>query len=531
MLLWITLVAVVLMGSALTSGIVDRAPLSYPMVFLVLGLILGGGALSVVSIGPQSPALDGLATVSLSLVLFLDAVTIDVDELRREWRVPSLVLGPVTIMTLVGVAVVAHLLLSLTWVQSLLLGAALASTDPIVVRDVVRNEAVPRSVRRALTIEAGMNDIVVLPVVLILIAVRQSSLHGVVDWIHFLASLLLLSPLVGTITGGVGAWLMGRADAQFSIRREYQAMYGLGLVLAAYAVAQLVGGDGFLAAFFAGFAVNVFDVTLCDCFLDFGSVTAEMAMLLTFLLFGAALSTLIGTVALIPVLGLAAILVLVIRPLSVLFVFQRAKVSNMARAFIGWFGPRGLSSLLLILLVGQAGLPEGNRLLVITGIVVLVSVIVHGVSATPLSAWYGRTVAQAALALPEEREGSASGLFKRDANDMPRISPDELAVLLERPQPPVVLDVRRRGQYNADAGQIPGSIRVLPDQAPAWASKADRTRPVVTYCTCSHETTSGRVARQLQELGFDAAALTGGYEAWRESYPIEPKPTEVARAS
>ncbi len=483
MLLWITLVAVVLLGAALMSGIVDRAPLSYPMLFLVLGLVLGPGTLGIMAIGPRSPALDALATVSLSLVLFLDAVALEVDELRREWRVPFLALGPVTVLTLLGVAAVAHLFLALSWVQSLLLGAALASTDPIVVRDVVRNEGIPRAVRRTLTIEAAMNDVVVLPVVLVLIAVSQASLHGFLAWLGFLASLLLLSPVVGIAVGGGGAWLMGRADARFNIRREYQAMYGLGLVLAAYAVAQLVGGDGFLAAFFAGFAVNIFDVTLCDCFLDYGSVTAEMAMLLTFLLFGAALSTLLGTVPLLPALGLAAITIVAIRPLAILLVFMRATLSNTARAFIGWFGPRGLSALLLILLVVQAGLPAGDRLLAITGMVVLVSVIVHGVTATPFSRWYGRKVARARRTLPEEREGSAGGLFRDEAAAIPRITPDELAARLAGARPPLVLDVRSRSEYDAGDDQIPGSVRVLPDQIGDWAGTADRTRPVVTYCT------------------------------------------------
>ena len=483
MLLWITLVAVVLLGAALASGIVDRAPLSYPMLFLVLGLALGSSALGLIAVGPRTPALDALATVSLALVLFLDAVTLEVDELRREWRVPFLALGPVTMLTLLGVASAAHLFLAVSWVPSLLLGAALASTDPIVVRDVVRHEQIPRPVRRALTIEAAMNDVVVLPVVLILIAISQASLHGPLAWLGFLASLLLLSPVVGLVVGGVGAWLMGRADARFSIRREYQALYGLGLVLAAYAVAQLVGGDGFLAAFFAGLAVNIFDVTLCDCFLDYGAVTAEMAMLLTFLLFGAALSTLLGAVPVLPALGLAAVTIAVIRPLAIGLVFLRARLSTTARAFIAWFGPRGLSALLLILLVVQAGLPAGDHLLAITGLVVLVSVIVHGVTATPFSQWYGRRVVQAKRTLPEEQEGSASGLFQEEAATVPRISPDELARCLAGAQPPVVLDVRRRAEYDADAGQIPGSVRVLPDQIGAWASTADRTRPVVTYCT------------------------------------------------
>ena len=483
MLLWMTLVAVVLLGAALLSGIVDRAPLSYPMLFLLLGLVLGHGSPAIIAVGPRTPALDALATVSLALVLFLDAVTLEVDELRREWRVPLLALGPVTVLTLLGVATVAHLLLALPWAPSLLLGAALAATDPIVVRDVVRNDGIPRAVRRALTIEAATNDVVVLPVVLTLIALSRASLHGPLAWLGFLASLLLLSPVVGLAVGSGGAWLMGRADARFNIRREYQSMYGLGVVLAAYALAQLVGGDGFLAAFFAGLAVNIFEVTLCDCFLDYGAVTAEMAMLLTFLLFGAALSPLLGTVPLLPTLGLAAVTLVVIRPLAIGLVFLRARLSNTARAFIGWFGPRGLSALLLILLAVQAGLSTGNRLLAITGMVVLVSVIVHGVTATPVSQWYGRRVARAQQILPEEREGSVGGLFQEEAAAVPRISADELARRLAGAHPPVVLDVRWRAEYEADDGQIPGSIRVLPDQIGAWASTAERTRPVVTYCT------------------------------------------------
>src|SRR5437879_3013571 len=98
MLMWFVLVAVVLLAAPLISGIVDRAPVSFPMIFLVMGLVLGAGALGVIKVNPQTPALDGLTTVSLSLVLFLDAVTLEVSELRREWRVPFLAIGPVTVL-------------------------------------------------------------------------------------------------------------------------------------------------------------------------------------------------------------------------------------------------------------------------------------------------------------------------------------------------------------------------------------------------------------------------------------------------
>ena len=316
---------------------------------------------------------------------------------------------------------------------------------------------------------------------------------------------------------------MGRADARFGIRREYQALYGIGLVLAAFAAGQMIDGDGFLAAFFAGLAVTLFNVSLCDCFLEYGEVTAEMMMLLAFVLFGALLSTLLGTIALVPAFVLAVVGLGLIRPASLLLVLQRAKMSNAARLFMGWFGPRGLSSLLLALLVVQAGAPDAEKLMAITGMVVVVSVIAHGITATPLASVYAGRVAQAQLTLAEERESSFVGLFEPDANEIKRTSPEELAAQLAGDNPPLVLDVRSRAHYERDAGQIPGSVRVLPDQIEDWAATAPKDRPIVAYCTCPDEASSGRVSRHLEAVGFQASALQGGYKAWEAKYPVDPK--------
>lgn len=483
LVLGFALMAVVLLVSALASGVVERAPLSFPMIFLGLGFLVGEGGLGIIRIDAHNPVLETIGILSLILVLFLDAVKIQVDELRSDWRVPMLSLGPGTLLIIVAVAVAAYVLVGTTPLQSLLLGAILASTDPVVLRDVLRDERIPRSVRRALGVEAGMNDIVVLPIVLILIALLRAEVGGAGEWLRFLAQLLILSPLVGLLVGGVGAYLMGKSDARFGIRREHQALYGIGLVLAAYAAGQAVDGDGFLASFFAGLAVTIFNVSLCDCFLEYGEVTAEMAMLLAFILFGAVLSTLLGTIAVIPALGLAFIVIGIARPLALGIVLQRATMSRAARIFIGWFGPRGLNSLLLALLAVQADVPDAERLLAIAGMVVVVSVIVHGASATPLSAWYGRRVAQSMQTLAEEREGTASGLFEPEATMIDRITPQELAARLRSANPPIVLDVRTRAQYQADPEPLPGSVRVLPDQVEAWAAGQDKQRAVVAYCT------------------------------------------------
>jgi NhaP-type Na+/H+ or K+/H+ antiporter len=481
LLLMFALVAVVLLVAALASGLVERAPLSFPLIFLGLGVALGERGLGLIRIDPHNPTLEVIGVVTLALVLFLDAVRLQFDEGRRAWLVPVLTLGPGTLLVIAIVAAAAAVLLGLPPLLAVLLGALLASTDPVVLRDVVRDERVPRSVRQALSIEAGLNDIVVLPIILVVSAVALGRAGDGADWGLFLLRLFVIGPAAGFATGGAGSWLMNRVDRWTPIRHEFQALYGIGLVLAAYVTGTAVGGDGFLAAFAAGVAVVVLNNELCDCFMEYGETTAEMAMLLSFILFGALLSTMLDTVPLLPVLALAAVVLFVARPLAIQLVLLRAAVSLKARAFIGWFGPRGLGSLLFALLTVRAGVPHAEELLAITGLVVTASVILHGVTATPLARWYGRAAARETL--DEERESTAGGLFEHHPDGAPRITPAELARQLAGPSPPLVLDVRARASYDPRGEQIPGSVRVEPDHVTEWAATAPRDRLVVAYCT------------------------------------------------
>lgn len=475
------LVAAVLLLSALASGLVERGPLSFPIIFLGLGFLLGPYGLGLLQIDSHDRALEAVAIVSLAFVLFLDAVKLRIDELGREWLVPVLALGPGTLLTIGLIGLAAMLLLGATPIQALLLGAILSSTDPVVLRDVVRDRRIPGTVRRALSVEAGTNDLVVLPIVLVLIAVTQAQVEGALGWLGLLAKLFLLGPAVGFAIGGVGSWLVARVDARLDIRREYQALYGVGLVLAAYEGGVAVGGDGFLAAFAAGLAVVVLNQELCDCFLEYGEVTAEIGMLVAFVLFGALLSTLVQTLPLAPLLAFAALVIGVARPLAFGLVLQRARLSRGARAFIAWFGPRGLNSLLFALLLVHAGLPEAEWLLAMVGLVVIVSVVAHGASATPLSTWYARRLA--GRTLPEERGGTAADLFEPLPADVSRITAVELAERLAGPDPPVVLDVRTRASAARDRTTIPGAVRVLPEEVGDWAAKQADRRPIVAFCT------------------------------------------------
>jgi sodium/hydrogen antiporter len=482
------LIAVVLTIAGLASGLVERAPISFPIIFLSLGFLLGEHGLGVLTLGPENPLLESVATLTLALVLCLEGVRIGNESMEGAGAVPVLSLGPGTLIIVSVVAAGSYFLLGTSMVESLLLGTILASTDPVVLRDVVRNGRIPRSVRQALNIEAGTNDVVVLPMLLILIAVANAEASGVADWVLFSVQVLLLGPAIGFATGAAAAWLMSRAIERYAISEVYQSLYGIGTVLLAYVSAQSLGGDGFLAAFAAGFAIAVLNLDLCQCFLDYGETTSEMAMLFAFILFGVVVSGLFVEVPLVPALLLALVVIFVARPLAIWVVLRGAAVSNAAKAFIGWFGPRGLNSLLLALLVIQAGVSDAEFLLAVTGVVVTVSVLFHGASATPLSALYGR--AAESHTFQEERESGAGGIFEGAAAETARTKPEQLYKLLESDDPPLVLDVRTRSQYEQDKSRIPGSIRVRPDEVEEWAREWKEERGdqiegqrIVAYCT------------------------------------------------
>jgi sodium/hydrogen antiporter len=482
------LIAVVLTIAGLASGLVERAPISFPIIFLSLGFLLGEHGLGVLMLGPENPLLESVATLTLALVLCLEGVRIGNESMEGAGAVPVLSLGPGTLIIVSVVAAGSYFLLGTSMVESLLLGTILASTDPVVLRDVVRNGRIPRSVRQALNIEAGTNDVVVLPMLLILIAVANAEASGVADWALFSVQVLLLGPAVGFAVGAAAAWLMSQAIERYAISEVYQSLYGIGTVLLAYVCAQSLGGDGFLAAFAAGFAIAILNLDLCQCFLDYGETTSEMAMLFAFILFGVVVSSLFVEIPLVPALLLALVVIFIARPLAIWVVLRGTAVSNAAKAFIGWFGPRGLNSLLLALLVIQAGVSDAEFLLAVTGVVVTVSVLFHGASATPLSALYGRAVESHTF--QEERESGAGGIFEGAAAETARTKPEQLYKMLESDDPPLVLDVRTRSQYEQDKSRIPGSIRVKPDEVEEWARERKEERSdqiegqrIVAYCT------------------------------------------------
>lgn len=468
-------IGLVVIISGLVSGLVERGPFSQVLVFVALGVIFGPWGFGVLDLGLTSGPVYVTATLSLALVLFTDGIKVDAGQLRRHWLLPAIALGPGTILTVVLIGLGTRLLIGLPWVLAFLTGTVLASTDAVLLRDVLSDRRLPRAVRHTLSVEAGMNDILVLPLTLVLAAIANGAARGWGGWLRFGLELYVLGPLVGVAVAYIAiravAWLRTRQ----LVRRDYESLYSIGVALVAYAAAELVGGSGFIAAFAAGLTVDFLDVELCDCFLEYGETTAEMSMLLTFVLLGAAL-----VAAAVDAVGpatvfLAAFALLVARPLAFVPFLRQTRLDRAGRLLIAWFGPRGLGSLLLLILAVAAGIPQADRVFGVVSVVVLASMLLHGMSATPILAWYGRRVIMP-TPVPIPPVPAPPGA-------VPRVSPQELEHLLATDQPVTILDVRRQSALARSGELIPGSRHLPFDEMGEHLDEIPRTQLVVLYCT------------------------------------------------
>jgi NhaP-type Na+/H+ or K+/H+ antiporter len=485
----------VIVVSALLSGLAERTGFPPIAVFLALGLVLGPHGAGLLEIGLDSPFLRVVATLGLALVLFTDAVSLNMAEVRRHGRLALRLLGPGTLLSAALLTLAAWRLLELSVPMSLVLGASLASTDPVLLRGLLRRSAVPADARQALRLESGLNDVVLLPIVVVALSLAASGAGGVpVRWGTVALDLFVLGPGAGVLIGLAGVAALGRIRRRFGVRRDYESLYSLGLAFAAYAAAEAVHGSGFLAAFAAGLTVAALDVELCDCFLEYGEVTAEMLLLLTFVLFGTSLIW-TGLAVLGPAAAAFAALAILGRVPVYLLSLAGSGLDRRSSLYIAWFGGRGLSSLLLVLLAVFAGLPESVQSFQVCCLVVLLSVVLHGGSSMALGRSAGRRARDTrhgpaagpeAQAAPARQPGSGTPAEAgQTPADRQRITLDELHALSAAHAAVVLADVRTERTHAPSPHQAQGAVRLDPE-APVHRARVLGLPPdawIVTYCT------------------------------------------------
>ncbi|MFL5707218.1 MAG: cation:proton antiporter [Ktedonobacteraceae bacterium] len=506
----LALVGIVIVIAALLSGVIERSGFPQVAVFLLIGAALGpaGLGIGILDLTLASPLLHIVATLSLVLVLFTDAISLNLSEVRRSSTLAVLVLGPGTLLSAALIAVLSWLLLGLSPAAAALVGAALASTDPVLLRGLLRRDDIPSAARQALRLESGLNDAVLLPIVLVAMAflAGSASTNGS-DWARLALDLFVLGPAAGVLVAVAGVATMAVIRRRAGIRRDYESLFSLGIAFTAYAAAEAVHGSGFLAAFTAGLSIAALDVELCDCFLEYGETTAEMTLLFTFVLFGASLIWSWFTILSLP-LVVFALLAILVRPVAFLLSLARVRLSRHERVLIAWFGPRGLSSLLLVLLPVFAGIAGSEQLFAICSLVVLLSVIVHG--GTPFILARRRPAVLEQPAINEEDQQAASlppsplpsiPLRSKEALDgtqsssvegkrsgehvseesgtgranesreasLTRISLDEMRRLVREGVQVIVLDARTERAYGGSDVQARGAIRLVPDRVESQA--------------------------------------------------------------
>jgi sodium/hydrogen antiporter len=387
----VVVLGALLMGGALVSGVTSRSFLSLTAVFVVIGFVLGDGATGALHLDARSGFVKDLALLALILILFRDGLEVEREMLQKQWRLPlrKLVLGmPITALV---IAVAGREIVGLTWTEALLLGSMLSATDPVLSSSVVTNPRVPRVIRHSLNLESGLNDGLALPPVLAFAAALQTSSHHFVWW-HFVLQDVSLGVAYGLVVGYVASRLLPRGGALHeAIPAPQRALYALGTALLTYGLTVTPPhGNGLIAVFVCAITLGIRRPDIRHYFESRVEEIIEIVKLGIFVVFGSLLTFggLFGDGW--AAVGLVAVALLAARPLALAAALAGTKLDRGTKAFMAWFGPKGVASMTFALIVLSRGIPAGERIFNLVALVVLASVIVHGLTDVPGAAWIAR---------------------------------------------------------------------------------------------------------------------------------------------
>ncbi len=360
------------------------------MVFVTAGIALGLSGIELFEVTLNSEVFIIAGELALALMLFNDASRIDLRALRGSAALPARLLGIGMPLTIALGTVAAAWLLGLPLLEAALVGAVLAPTDAGLGQTVVTSPKVPLRIRQALNVDSGLNDGIATPIVIGLIALTEAETgtgYGS-QWLGYAAQQIGVGIAAGLALGLLGGWLSRLSRA--GMLQTYQWLAIPSMALLAYGVADVLGGNGFIAAFVAGLALAWAMRGVPEEAADFSETIGQLLVLAVFFFFGALVATSLGNMGW-KVWAYAALSLTVVRMLPVALSMLGAKLSLWSTGFIGWFGPRGLASIVLGLIVFEDALSEYTFVIIaVVGATVLASVYLHGATSGPLVRGYER---------------------------------------------------------------------------------------------------------------------------------------------
>ena len=391
MILGITLVV---LGYGYFSKLLSRFNISGPMVFTAVGVLLSSLVLGDKPVGFNAEVVQIVAEIALILVLFSDAAALDLQKLKAKWRLPFRLLFVAMPITIVFAYFTASAMFpGESPLYILLLALILAPTDAALGKIVVSDKRIPETVRNTINVESGLNDGIVFPVLLTVLALIASEGSGSSDgWMGYIAQQISIGAVAGALVGWTGAKLSQITLKKGWIEHQYLNLIPIALAILSFYFAEHFHGNGYIAAFFAGLFLGNTSKSLRKNVEEFAESEGELLIMVSFLVFG-----LVFVPFMIPYLTLnswifAFLSLTFLRMLPIVIGFGFFKLDLSTRLFIGWFGPRGIASILYILVaVHQLGTLEGHEeIFAVASLTILLSIILHGLSAKPLALLYSK---------------------------------------------------------------------------------------------------------------------------------------------
>ncbi len=367
-------VGILLAAASALSGFTGGTILSISVLSVAAGI--GLALTGVIDVAPDDTGLIELIELALILTLLADGLMVERELLRRAWRPPFRALAVALPLTILILGAGAKLLFGgLSWVEALLLGAVLAPTDPVVTSSLVASPGVPNDIKHTLNLESGLNDGLALPIVLLLLILAAPGGDAGGEALRLLGeatAAVVIGGLAGYFGGRLLAW-MPREPAH-----RYESLYALGVGLIVYGISDLTIANGLVAVFVCGIALGSTKEDLPVAFVPFNENLSAIFEVLTFFVFGALI---VGTGygGSIPALLAFIVFALVIaRPAAIMVAFVGTLMRREGRAFIAWFGPKGVASMLFALFVLRSHAPARSVEFEIASFVILASIIAHG---------------------------------------------------------------------------------------------------------------------------------------------------------
>lgn len=391
----IVFMALLILGYGFFSKKAENSIITAPMVFLIIGLLVSFFDLELLKAGPKAGFVKPLMEFTLLLVLFIDGSTIDLRSLNKDKILPIRLLGIGLPLTMVlGALIAIPMFPEMKPLVLVLMAFILSPTDAALGQAVVTGEEVPRRIRQTINVESGLNDGIGLPPILVCIALLSGSAGEGFDsnyWLGFVAKQFIYGPLIGGLIGWGGGKLVERAFRKGMITTVYQMLASLAIAVLAFSGAEFLGGNGFIAAYVAGMFLGTKTELLRERMKEFGEAGSQIMILFIFLLVGMILIPLSYRLWDWRALVYAILSLTVIRMVPVAISLIRTGLDQKTVWFIGWFGPRGIASVLYMLMaIIQLGTEGYEQMTGIITLTVLLSIFLHGFSAVPLSGIFKR---------------------------------------------------------------------------------------------------------------------------------------------